>query len=352
MDRERLTRLLDHPERTGKDDITDLQAMVERYPWFSGAHLLLAVGDHATGDVLFDEQLRTTAAHLPSRAVLFDLVHREPIVSPDPVKEPSAPSSLEALPIPPPATPSMPNPVERLDAPAPAAEPPVQMQAEQAVEPPPSILEEPERTAPEELRADEEQQVPIEQVPENTPSPDPLDKQIRDAAWSNSYSLLIDSLPPPAAGPSPAPRAVTPVPVLPSVVMKAPPKADDRMRFTEWLKDAAHATVAEAPPAFLPAVPSLEATPTPPPDTSLLIDRFIQGSVPPPPARKAEFFTPQQAAKRSLEDHADLVSETLARVYEKQGNIAKAIAAYERLAQKHPERSAYFQGLAQALGRR
>ena len=64
---------------------------------------------------------------------------------------------------------------------------------------------------------------------------------------------------------------------------------------------------------------------------------------------KAEFFDPQRAAKRSLDDHADMVTETLARIYEKQGNYAKAIAAYERLAVKHPEKRDYFQGLAKFL---
>ena len=65
--------------------------------------------------------------------------------------------------------------------------------------------------------------------------------------------------------------------------------------------------------------------------------------------RKVEFFTPQQAAKRSLEDHADLVTETLARIYEQQGNLAKAAQAYRKLALRTPERSAEFIARAMAL---
>jgi len=88
-------------------------------------------------------------------------------------------------------------------------------------------------------------------------------------------------------------------------------------------------------------------------ETKALVERFIKqntGQASPP--KKAEFFNPQTAAKRSLEEHADLVTETLARIYEKQGNIAKAIAAYERLAVKHPEKSAHFRALAKALAGR
>ncbi|MCB0815344.1 MAG: hypothetical protein KDB87_19545 [Flavobacteriales bacterium] len=65
--------------------------------------------------------------------------------------------------------------------------------------------------------------------------------------------------------------------------------------------------------------------------------------------KKAEFFTPQQAAKRSLDDTSGLVTETLARIYEKQGNLPKAIDAYRRLGLKYPEKSAYFAALQKAL---
>ncbi len=87
-------------------------------------------------------------------------------------------------------------------------------------------------------------------------------------------------------------------------------------------------------------------------DTKALIERFIQQNSTTPSPKKAEFYTPQLAGKRSLEDHVDMVTETLARIHEKQGNFQKAIAAYERLAIKHPQRSAYFRGLAAALAGR
>src|SRR5438105_4604351 len=109
MDRDHLTRLVEDPARIQRDDIADLKAMAERYPWFSGAHLLLAVGEHAAGDVLFDEQLRVAAAHLPSRAVLFDRSARSAadevavlVRVPRPVAQPVAPPPVIVLPPPPP----------------------------------------------------------------------------------------------------------------------------------------------------------------------------------------------------------------------------------------------------------
>jgi cytochrome c-type biogenesis protein CcmH/NrfG len=44
-----------------------------------------------------------------------------------------------------------------------------------------------------------------------------------------------------------------------------------------------------------------------------------------------------------------MVTETLARIYEKQGNLPKAIDAYYRLALKYPEKGAYFAALAKVL---
>lgn len=88
--------------------------------------------------------------------------------------------------------------------------------------------------------------------------------------------------------------------------------------------------------------------PATPIDVGSLIDRFIQQETP-PPTKKATFFTPQQAAKKSLDDSAGLVTETLARIYEKQGNLQKAIDAYRKLALKYPEKSAYFAALSRSL---
>jgi predicted Zn-dependent protease len=83
-------------------------------------------------------------------------------------------------------------------------------------------------------------------------------------------------------------------------------------------------------------------------DAGALIDRFIQQETP-PPTRKATFFTPQQAARKSLDDSAGMVTETLARIYAKQGNLQKAIDAYRKLALKYPEKSAYFAALSRSL---
>lgn len=72
-----------------------------------------------------------------------------------------------------------------------------------------------------------------------------------------------------------------------------------------------------------------------------LIDKFIQEE-PKISRPKAEFYNPVNMAKQSVTEDISFVSETLAKIYELQGNYSKALAAYESLRLKYPEKKLYF----------
>ncbi|HQV38756.1 MAG: hypothetical protein IPO60_03445 [Flavobacteriales bacterium] len=384
MDRERLTELLQDPSQVAKQDLTALRAMAERFPWFSGAHLLLAVGEHETGDVLANDRQNSPAAFLPSRAVLFDLVRQEeqqrvaplrvvkdemPLQTDTPPKEPIRENGLEAA------------PRELLRTILP------QEEAKSALQ------EVPETALPEERST---VAVPDQKDPAPTPSISPvaekaqmppdthaagiLELQIKEAILATGYDLGQYEAPPATAAPPPEilpPAAPTLPPVLDVTVEMADPQRDGpiqetpapappsfspdtRLRFTDWLdrsEPEIHSTaplapeqppIAAIPPAMAVVSPSTVAADPPDLDPQEIMEQFIQRSSPLPSAAKAEFFNPQQAAKRSLQDDG-LVSETLARIHEKQGNLAKAKEVYDRLAVKHPEKSVYFAALSKAL---
>ena len=72
-----------------------------------------------------------------------------------------------------------------------------------------------------------------------------------------------------------------------------------------------------------------------------LIDKFILEN-PTISRPKAEFYNPISVAQNSIIDQENIVSETLAKIYEKQGYIEKAISIYEKLGLHYPEKSRYF----------
>ncbi len=75
-----------------------------------------------------------------------------------------------------------------------------------------------------------------------------------------------------------------------------------------------------------------------------LIDEFIMND--PGITRGGEtFFNPIVAAKESIVDQENIVSETLAQIYFDQQHYEKAITVYEKLSLKFPEKSTYFAGL-------
>ena len=79
-----------------------------------------------------------------------------------------------------------------------------------------------------------------------------------------------------------------------------------------------------------------------------LIDKFILEN-PSISRPKAEFYNPISVAQNSIIDQENIVSETLAKIYEKQGYFEKAISIYEKLGLKYPEKSRYFAAQIECL---
>ncbi len=76
-------------------------------------------------------------------------------------------------------------------------------------------------------------------------------------------------------------------------------------------------------------------------NTTDLIEIFINGGHGPIRADKETSIT-GDISKRSIEEDESYITDTLAKIYVKQGLYSKAIYAYEKLSLKYPEKSVYF----------
>ena len=89
-----------------------------------------------------------------------------------------------------------------------------------------------------------------------------------------------------------------------------------------------------------PVIATAEKKP-PPQSKEALIDKFILEE-PRISKPKTDFFSPDDSAQRSNIDEEEIVSETLAQLYAKQGNTNKAIQIYKKLSLLNQEKSRYF----------
>ena len=83
--------------------------------------------------------------------------------------------------------------------------------------------------------------------------------------------------------------------------------------------------------------------------TREIIDQFIEKDPHIQRSEQMDFDNPVDAARMSNVDNEEFVTETLARIYANQGNKEKAIAVYNKLMLKYPQKRTYFAGLIKNL---
>ena len=167
---------------------------------------------------------------------------------------------------------------------------------------------------------------------------DAVSQEIIREAINSSIELEVDDTLPSLEelGHKRKPEKNPPEPLIIEAI-KVENSPQEEVTFSSWLKQISDPLITEVLPEKQPIKDDL-------------VDKFIQEQ-PRIQQNKAGFFNPINMAKKSVQDSDEFITETLAKIYVKQGNISKGIRAYQKLSLKFPEKNAYFAALIEELKR-
>jgi tetratricopeptide (TPR) repeat protein len=349
MTKEQFIQLLRKPATINLNLVSELEDITERFPYYQNAHLLLAKQYQGHENIRFESYLRKASAYAPDRTVLYRLIKEEipEVIHMEAVQE------------------KVQEPVAEMES---------------------VHVQQVENTAADTTEKEPIESTPIlhivkeeaENISENTVDPRAIiEQRLRELNGEKNEVIatpskaedqkeqLISAEPPAPETVVQTPEVTGPINIE-TLYQQRQEKAESTSgnepkpvkkepgthSFSEWLQLKRVPVVPvekinelkpeEVQPTIEPVVPKKEKV------TDHIIERFIQSEPRIVPA-KSEFYSPGNMARKSLVEHEDLISETLARIYAQQGNLRKAIETYERLKLKIPEKSTYFAALIKEL---
>lgn len=341
MQQQQFIDIIKQPSKIEQMHLSDLEVLISEYPFFETAHLLYTKGLHKLQSINYSKQLRKTAIVANSRAVLYELIHQQETVS--------SSNTVEEV------------PVVKVD-----------VKVEEVVE---TEVTPKQQSGPVTVTNNDIKVIYINTVSNPTVAPEKLIKQEETATQEIDIVKQIEN------------DTEAPVQnfdeeklnkdieieiskgIVQSYVQTDIIKTPDLVKeektepssFTDWLKTIqkeAHTFQTELKNDIPVKTENQEKE-----QKSLendkkssvfeqkkqIIDKIIESD----PGRiklgSGKFFTPASDAKQSLLENEHLVTETLAKIYALQGNISKAIRAYEILSLKFPQKSVYFASLIEKL---
>ncbi len=244
MRRENIITFVHDPSKLDQSSLGELEELLDTYPWFQTAHLLVAKNHHNIDSIKFHEVLRDSAAYAGDRTVLYHLIH-----SPD-------------------------------------------KRAEK------TWRDEPQKARPVTGVTDKKGQ--LADLIRELPGTEPVTGMSDELTYTGTYRLEEE----------PASNGTS---------------AIEEYTFTGWFDHFR---------SVAPVKPAKTAQ-------DELIDKFIKES---PVISRSQDMPPddKDMSEPGSVESDSFMTETLARIYEKQGMFKKAIYTYEKLSLKYPEKSTYF----------
>lgn len=305
MEKAELITYINRPDTLKGGAVQGMQALTEEFPYFSVGQCLLAIGFQNEGDERYEGQLRKAAVSIANRnnLRLFSLLAKRR-QQPEAVEEPIEPV------------------VETIEKPV----------AETTEEPVVETIEEPVET-----RVEETVEEAVEEAVETTQPATPGENFFRFIESKKAEEEEIEG-------------AVIPEKmfIIPEINLSSSQEElsaelallEEKRKSLDELKAIVASRLREIEEEKKQQQEEGEA-PKKKLSRKELIDKFIAEN-PSISKPKAEFYNPISVAQNSIIDKGDIVSETLAKIYEKQGYFDKAISIYEKLSLNNPEKSVYF----------
>lgn len=303
MQKDEFLNCMRDPGNLNRDTLEKILRMLEEFPYFVTARLLAVKNRFVIGDESYRSEIERSAAYVTNRSVLYNLLY--------PVTEISEPTdrSTEAAVI-------SNTPVEQevftADVSAPDPEPPRSTTLRDNISNLLTLqLEELELVDPAEA----------ELVPE-------IALDIENIYGRDNESLSQDD-------------AITEPDLL--LLEPEPDVNAETHSFTEWLR------LHHPPEASAESVSTVDGSPRHPGKGKELIDKFIETN--PRLEPRLENKSPIDISEDSVKENDGIFTDTLAKIYIKQGLYSKAIFAYEKLILKYPEKSGYFAGQIEEINK-
>lgn len=396
MDQDTFYRFLDHPDQLENQSLLQIAHLVEEYPYFQAAQMLYTKNLKNVASARFNDQLKLTAAYMTDRGVLYDLLSRPALTLPEEAIQPQ-PRIPEFVPVIPKAEPA-PEIVQEV-IPVPVTEP----KSELLPEPPAEPLQEPEiekqsEVIPIAAAPVNQKELPADHLPVSPPDPEPAStereseksplkanspyprKQIRvhknqaiigsekdlqalerelqnkDSTASSKKTkepgFELEQEPPSGKDEKSAAQGLYTKSKYLERLENFVPIVDFDLLYFDFpgsgKDDLLEFAFERKAPVFKPEVPiRVEDLAEPKPRSrdagSLdLIDQFIQNQPRIEPVVQETRHAQEDVSLGSLKEDESFMTETLAKIYMKQGYYYKAIHTYEKLSLKYPEKSIYF----------
>jgi tetratricopeptide (TPR) repeat protein len=332
--------LIEQPDILGAGHITALKTIAADFPYFQGVQLVLTKALYNEKHYEFEKQLKYASLMLPDRAVLFKYIHNlteAAVQQPEPtllVQETTASRDTAFIESTPPEAydEEFENGIEDK-----IVEPAAKPESADIVE---NLNVETEWV---DEQADQSETIEVEIEPEVIEAPKAAEINPNE---THSFAEWLQL----QAGGNRLP-----------IAEEASELSLDHASDTEITEQVPtqEPIVMEPLEADLPGLQTAgkqPAEPTAPeeePKTNIvefesILDKFIREN-PRISRGKAEFYSPVNMAKQSVEQDEELVSETLANIYYKQGHYKKAIRVYEKLCLLYPHKLSYFADLIQKI---